>query len=165
MKEERRRDDGDKLPRDASSSRAGEKNGDERGRGEKDRQRERVDERDDVKKVKLSAEGRRGGEYRDEPRSRDIDARRERDDARREKEEAAMQRKLERERLERDMRASSAASSGSDKQLNSTDPSPRRVEERGQSRDNESSTKNQSLSSLVLLSRKKIAKSLFSFYF
>ena len=130
LKEERRRDDGDKPPsaRDTSSSRAAAV-ADERVRGEKDRQRERIaDEHHDdvIKKPKLSAatESRRG-EHRDEPRTRD--ERREdvrRDDGRREKDDGVR-------KVERDMRASSAASSGSDKQLNSTDPSPRRVEDRG----------------------------------
>ena len=88
----------------------------ERVRGEKDRQRERVDERDDAKKARYSDTARRDDVTATQTvRVRDRDERREREDSR---------------KVERDLRASSAASSESEKV---TDPSPRRrdVDERG----------------------------------
>ena len=118
LKEERRRDESASKSREPSLTRgerervAEEK---ERVRGEKDRQRERNDEREDSKKARYSDQARRDDVAAPPPvRLRDREERREREDAR---------------KVERDLRASSAASSESDKFV---DPSPRRVDERGE---------------------------------
>ena len=114
-KDERRRDDTANKSREPSLTRSDrDRAADdrERLRGEKDRQRERVDDRDDAKKARYSDTTRRD-DVTTTQTVRVRDERREREDSR---------------KVERDLRASSAASSESEKV---TDPSPRRADERG----------------------------------